>query len=80
MKISCFGHNFLNTFLLSFPFYTDANSVLDFLEKSLTEGIRLRERRRGSVTPQDAIRDARGTAIRKYFLTFFHCVALVGPV
>lgn len=60
VKISYFGLDFLNTFLMTFPLYTDANTVFDYLEKSYWECLQTREKRRGSVSPQDAVRDARG--------------------
>lgn len=60
VKINYFGLDFLNTFLMTFPLFTDAHTVLAFLERSYWECLRSRERRRGSVTPLDAVRDARG--------------------
>ena len=60
MKINYFGLDFLNTFLMTFPLYTDANTVFDFLENYYWECLQAREKRRGSVTPQAAVRDARG--------------------
>lgn len=60
VKISYFGLDFLNTFLLTFPLFTNGKTVLDHLEKSYWECLRSREKRRGSVTPLDAVRDARG--------------------
>lgn len=60
VKISYFGLDFLNTFLMTFPLFTNAHTVFDHLEKSYSECLRSREKRRGSVTPLDAVRDARG--------------------
>jgi hypothetical protein len=60
VKISYFGLDFLNTFLLTFPLFTNAHTVLDHLEKNYWDCLRLREKRRGSVSPLDAVRDARG--------------------
>ena len=45
---------------MTFPLYTDAHKVFDYLEKSYWECLQLREKRRGSVSPQEAVRDARG--------------------
>ncbi len=61
VKISHFGLDFLNTFLMTFPLHTNAHTVFDFLEKSYWDCLQVRERRRGSVSPHEAVRDARGT-------------------
>ena len=63
MKINYFGLDFLNTFLMTFPLFTTARQILDYLEKSYWECLRTRERRRGSVAPLDAVRDARGMRV-----------------
>ena len=64
VKISYFGLDFLNTFLMTFPFYTDAHNVLDFLVTSYHDCQEMRLRpRRGSMTPQDCVRDARGIMV-----------------
>lgn len=63
VKINYFGLDFLNTFLMSFPLYTNAQTVFDFLEKSYRECLQSREKRRGSINPQDAVRDARGECL-----------------
>ena len=61
VKVSHYGLDFLNTFLMTFPLYTTADHVLDFLSKSYHDCLSTRERKRsGSITPQDAVRDARG--------------------
>lgn len=61
VKVSHYGLDFLNTFLMTFPLYTTAHHILDFLSKSYHDCLSTRERKRsGSVTPQDAVRDARG--------------------
>ena len=66
VKISYFGLDFLNTFLMTFPLYTDAHTVFDYLERSYWECLRNREKRRGSVIPLDAVRDARGERMSHY--------------
>ena len=61
VKVSHYGLDFLNTFLMTFPLYTTAHHVLDFLVTSYHSALHSRERKRsGSITPQDAVRDARG--------------------
>ena len=61
VKVSHYGLDFLNTFLMTFHLYTTAHHVLDFLISSYHECLSARERKRsGSITPQDAVRDARG--------------------
>ena len=61
VKVSHYGLDFLNTFLMTFPLYTTAHHVLDFLSASYHSCVSSRERKRsGSITPQDAVRDARG--------------------
>ena len=61
VKVSHYGLDFLNTFLMTFPLYTTAHHILDFLSKSYHDCLSTRERKRsGSITPQDAVRDARG--------------------
>ena len=62
VKISYFGLEFLNCFLMSFPLYTDSHTVFDFIEKKYQESLSSREKRRGSISPMDAVRDARGEA------------------
>ena len=64
VKVSHYGLDFLNTFLMTFPLYTTAHHVLDFLSKSYHNCLGTRERKRsGSVSPQDAVRDARGKVV-----------------
>lgn len=61
VKVSYFGLDFLNTFLMTFPLYTDAHTVMDFLTKSYHDCLEKKDKsRRGSLSPQDAVRDARG--------------------
>lgn len=60
VKVSYFGLDFLNTFLLTFPLFTNAHTVMDFLQKTYKDCLDKRERvRRGSISPEDAVRDAR---------------------
>ena len=61
VKVSHYGLDFLNTFLMTFPLYSTAHHILDFLSKSYHGCLSTRERKRsGSIVPQDAVRDARG--------------------
>ena len=65
VKVSHYGLDFLNTFLMTFPLYTTADHVLEFLSSSYHDCLSSRERKRsGSITPQDAVRDARGEGVR----------------
>ena len=60
VKVSYFGLDFLNTFLLTFPLFTNSHTVMDFLQETYRACLDKRERtRRGSISPEDAVRDAR---------------------
>ena len=75
IKIGYFGLDFLNTFLMTFPLFTDPHTVFDFLEKNYWECMHSREKRRGSVTPLDAVRDARGTSCDMHVRGMRHACA-----
>ena len=64
VKVSYYGLDFLNTFLMTFDLYTNAHTVLDFLDKSYHDILHERERRRsGTISPQDAISSIRGVCV-----------------
>ena len=66
VKVSYFGLDFLNSFLMTFPIYTNAHTVIDFLIRNYFACVEKREKtRRGSMLPQDAVRDARGMAVMR---------------
>ncbi len=61
MKVNYYGLDFLNTFLMTFDLYTNAHTVLEYLETHYRDIIHERERRRsGTISPQDAISTIRG--------------------
>lgn len=78
-KVNHFGLDFLNTFLMTFPLYTSAHAVMDFLEESFHECLGRRERKRsGSITPQDAVRDARAISSPSLPRCTTHSVTVTG--
>lgn len=67
VKISHLGPDFLNTFFLTITLYTDPHTVMDFMAQSYYECVARKEKRRASLSPQEAVRGARGQ---------FNCVCL----
>ena len=65
VKASHVGPDFLNTFFMTLPLYTDTHTVMGFLAKSYRECVEKKEKgRRASLSPQEAVRGARGEAVR----------------
>ena len=64
VKVSYFGLDFLNTFLMTFPLFTDAHTIMNFLKKTYHACLERKEKvRRGSTNPEDAVRDARTVTV-----------------
>ena len=61
VKVSHLGPDFVNTFFMTMPLYTDTHTVMGFLLKSYYECVGRKEKgRRASLCPQEAVRGARG--------------------